>query len=929
MTSYDYDDFGNLSSVTNAKSEITNYTYDLCGNMLTQTDARGIVLSFEYNAANKPVKRIDSGGRSGLPGSYTYDLNKLESYTYNPDGSMAIKTDRNGVDTEYAYDIHGRMTSQVADSQSISYTYDNNGNQLMMTDSTGTTTRTYDALGRVLTKAVPNIGTTTFVYDITTGMSPGFTAETTTDPKSNVTQKIYDKTGRMTSVVNGSMTTTYSYYNDGSKHLTTYAGGATEEYTYTPDNLLYTLVNRKADLSLIDSYTYTYDDAHNMLTKVDAKGTTSYLYDELNRLSQVTESGGRVTAYTFDASGNRATQIVTLSGNVTLTTYAYDLQNRLTGTVTTLNGTPVKTDTYLYDYNGNQTRLTSVSGATSITNTSYDNFNQMIQTVLPDSSVLTYAYNGEGKRIEKTADGLTTRYLFEGDKIILELDGAGNTSAVNIQGTSLISRTTGGQTAFYMYNGHGDATALLSPAGAILGTYYFDAFGTLTETTGTFDNPFTYGGYQYDEETGLYYLQSRMYDSTIARFLQEDTYRGQANDPLSLNYYTYCHNEPLMYSDPLGYADVNVRAVNESQGNTVSYSSGTSAGSSTITITTPGGQSKKLTEGKDYKIGSDGKAVYINNSSSSVRTSSESNGNLVSFSSGSGSGNSIINISGNNSNTTLREGTDYYIGNDGKAYYYSNIRSTYGSQGYNVSYTSSGSQGSSSISLSKPSSPYGISLREGTDYYIGADGLAHNFIGPPSPGPVVVKSTTQVNSNGTYNSNNFWEDRQDTWICPIANADYDNLGKFGTYREDKSGNPRTHAGIDFHADPGTQVVAMTDGVVIRISDNFYQGLASVEVRNSDGTIARYTEINASVVEGQSLKQGDVLGTVEINMNNHPDSMLHLEIYDGSGGYDLVKNPLSQTSNHKYNTAPTPQYGTYQRRSDLIDPTGASKLKPKK
>ncbi|MGE5631735.1 MAG: hypothetical protein ACM3TR_11635 [Caulobacteraceae bacterium] len=32
----------------------------------------------------------------------------------------------------------------------------------------------------------------------------------------------------------------------------------------------------------------------------------------------------------------------------------------------------------------------------------------------------------------------------------------------------------------------------------------------------------------------------------MARFLTEDTYRGAANDPLSLNLYTYCHNEPVL-----------------------------------------------------------------------------------------------------------------------------------------------------------------------------------------------------------------------------------------------------------------------------------------------------------------------------------------------------------------------------------------------
>jgi len=42
-------------------------------------------------------------------------------------------------------------------------------------------------------------------------------------------------------------------------------------------------------------------------------------------------------------------------------------------------------------------------------------------------------------------------------------------------------------------------------------------------SSGSADNPIRYAGYQYDEETGLYYLNARMYDPTIARFLQGDT----------------------------------------------------------------------------------------------------------------------------------------------------------------------------------------------------------------------------------------------------------------------------------------------------------------------------------------------------------------------------------------------------------------------
>jgi RHS repeat-associated protein len=105
-----------------------------------------------------------------------------------------------------------------------------------------------------------------------------------------------------------------------------------------------------------------------------------------------------------------------------------------------------------------------------------------------------------------------------------------------------------------MYNGHADVTALINATnGAMDATYYYDAFGNIMESTGNVDNNITYAGYQYDEETGLYYLNARMYDPKIARFLQEDTYRGDPNDPLSLNLYTYVKNNPLIYYDPTGH----------------------------------------------------------------------------------------------------------------------------------------------------------------------------------------------------------------------------------------------------------------------------------------------------------------------------------------------------------------------------------------
>ncbi|MDD4275949.1 MAG: RHS repeat-associated core domain-containing protein [Clostridia bacterium] len=100
---------------------------------------------------------------------------------------------------------------------------------------------------------------------------------------------------------------------------------------------------------------------------------------------------------------------------------------------------------------------------------------------------------------------------------------------------------------------------VLGIAGIVLNTYTYDAFGVITQQSETVGNTFYYAGYQYDSETGLYYLRSRYYNAETARFITEDSFNGYYNDPLSLNRYTYCHNSPIIYFDPDGQAAYNTR----------------------------------------------------------------------------------------------------------------------------------------------------------------------------------------------------------------------------------------------------------------------------------------------------------------------------------------------------------------------------------
>ena len=81
-----------------------------------------------------------------------------------------------------------------------------------------------------------------------------------------------------------------------------------------------------------------------------------------------------------------------------------------------------------------------------------------------------------------------------------------------------------------------------------------DAFGNLINTIGKSDNAFLYCSEYFDSETETYYLRARYYNPANGRFTQQDAWAFMdASDPLTLNLYTYCSNNPIVYFDYSGH----------------------------------------------------------------------------------------------------------------------------------------------------------------------------------------------------------------------------------------------------------------------------------------------------------------------------------------------------------------------------------------
>jgi RHS repeat-associated protein len=108
---------------------------------------------------------------------------------------------------------------------------------------------------------------------------------------------------------------------------------------------------------------------------------------------------------------------------------------------------------------------------------------------------------------------------------------------------------------YYYHTDHLSSSNVLTDRnGYEVQRHEYSAFGKQRTGNG-FAFPLThrYTGQPFDDETGLYFYQSRYYDPELGRFVQADTIVPSAANPQTLNRYSYVKNNPLNYVDPSGH----------------------------------------------------------------------------------------------------------------------------------------------------------------------------------------------------------------------------------------------------------------------------------------------------------------------------------------------------------------------------------------
>lgn len=369
-TAYSWTNEGRLSSVNGpmpvnglGQDDITSFAYDSSGNLMTITNALGQVTTFQnYDANGRPAQVVDP---NLVVTAFTYDalgraqtINRKNAANPSLDATTTIEYDAEGRVTgiiapltekmTMTYSLAGRLLSVSApNGEKIEYGYDALGDITSQTvkrangSDASSITRTFDALGRMLSETLGAGRTSTFAYD------KNDNPVSMTSPRGNVTIASFDALDRLVSTVAPGSATATNAYN-------------------------------------------AFDDAVSFTDPVSV--TTGFVRNGFGEVIRETSPDRGSSVYYYDAAGELTASI---DGRGTRIDYSYDILGRVTAK--SPQGSPAQEIAYGYDAGTNGVgHLTSVTDATGITSFSYDHRGNLLsktQSVGSSNATLGYVYD--------------------------------------------------------------------------------------------------------------------------------------------------------------------------------------------------------------------------------------------------------------------------------------------------------------------------------------------------------------------------------------------------------------------------------------------------------------------------------------------------------------------------------------------------------
>jgi RHS repeat-associated protein len=508
-TTYKYDAYGDVESMTNSLEQTWKYEYDSYGDRKSAADPEGNKRTWEYNEDSQEVAEVSPRGNAEGAEASKFTT-KVER---DAQGRPLKITDPLGHTTKYTYDGDGNVeTVTDGNSHKTTYTYNDDNELIKVKEANGTVTETeYDSMGQVTSQTDGNKHVTKYVRNLLEEV------EEVVNPLGKKTLKEYDAAGDLVKLTD--------------------AKGRTTTCTYDPAGRLTEVSYSSGSPSTI-KYEYNKDGDRTKMT--DGTGTTTDTYDQLDRMTESENGHKEVIKYEYNL-GNEQIKITYPSGKAVERAFGKD------GRLEKVTDWNKKETKFAYDQDSDLKAITFPSETKDEDTYAYNDADQMTEVKMKKSSEtlgsLVYTRDNDGQVKKTTAKDLPGAEVTE--NTYDENNRLTKSGSTEYKYDAANNPTTEGPST----NTYNEGDELEKGTGV---TYSYDELGERTKTTPEKGPATTYG---YDQASNLTSVE-RPKEGEVAEI--KDTYASngeglRTSQTISgtTNYYAWDMTEelPLILSD--------------------------------------------------------------------------------------------------------------------------------------------------------------------------------------------------------------------------------------------------------------------------------------------------------------------------------------------------------------------------------------------
>ena len=348
----------------------------------------------------------------------------------------------------------------------------------------------------------------------------------------------YDRRGNVAR--SPTVTSNVDYDLAGRRTRVRYANGTEQTFTYAAATGQLKSMQLTGPGGVLRSTQYSVDLVGNLL-RIDSpnpKLATTYVYDDLYRLTEAHTDSGESMSYRYDDAGN-------LAHKSDVGDYHYG-ESGAAATCLTSAGT----QRFTYTPRG---QMEETPWGTQ----TFDPMGRLTRIVSPAGrGQMDFRYDYAGVRVAAhSSGGLTPAtdlltpdalYSIESGRLVLNF----------FDGQGIVARQVAGGGLVFLHPDHlGGLAVVTDAAGQVVDSLRYDPYGKVLERTGAgVAIPLGFTGGTPEPASGLLYLSARYYHPDLGRFVSPDSIIQDVLHPIAWSPYVYCRDNPVSYIDPSGHS---------------------------------------------------------------------------------------------------------------------------------------------------------------------------------------------------------------------------------------------------------------------------------------------------------------------------------------------------------------------------------------